>query len=379
VISGKIESMNLTHKVEREYPKTVIKRDKDGSPWKDPKKDDLIQNPRRTIKCNLEGDTMSEWSVLLEKDLAKYSRNESACLRNLFAFNSSCLRPVGMFFWFCCRRPNKSKNDDDEKSSDPAVAVYEFRKHDAKYSSEGQIYQRLDFYVVANRQAKNFLLTVILPNTLLSGSSLATFSLSIDNENNVGNRLTILFTIVLAVIANSIAMQGRLPRVDYFTWADWTLAILQYFLYAVIIETAACEAAASVWEINPVELDLSFFYAFSGIFVLILLIMFSTATYFLIDRVRENERVGELFEECFWKEEDRLYELETGHARWTDPRNPETRHYDENAKTKKDEIKRKRKEGKSGEVKNIMSEAAGRDVDDDLEIQISLPEDKENI
>jgi hypothetical protein len=186
VISGKIESMNLTHKVEREYPKTVIKRDKDGSPWKDPKKDDLIQNPRRTIKCNLEGDTMSEWSVLLEKDLAKYSRNESACLRNLFAFYSSCLRPVGMSFCFCCRRPEKSKNDDDEKSSDPAVVVYEFREHDVKYSSEGQIYQRLDFYIVANRQAKNFLLTVIVPNTLLSGSSLASFSLSIDDDNNVG-------------------------------------------------------------------------------------------------------------------------------------------------------------------------------------------------
>jgi hypothetical protein len=216
---------------------------------------------------------------------------------------------------------------DTEKNSVPAISSYYFREHDPKWSAVNAIYQRMDFNIVAHRKIKNFLMSVIMPTTLLCASSLSVFSMEI--VDNIGNRLSILFTIVLAIIANSIATQDRLPRVDYFTWADYCLNSLMMYVYLVVIETSICEKLADHLHTDPDNLDTIFFWVFLGVFCVMIVVGIGSGFNLHHERAIVGEIEKTKAQRCFWVEEDRLYEVETGIRRRTNPDSPHDQHYPE--------------------------------------------------
>jgi len=222
VMSNMTSDVTFTHKVPRDGQTKVAKpgRTKDGA---------VIC----TIKCNLEADTLSEWDVLLQegKTLAE-----------------------------------------DTLAGTPALAVvkYDFKEHDKAFSAEGAIYQRLDFYVYVERELKNMMFSIIIPSTMLSASSLSIFSLTPDEQR--GDRLSILFTIILTIVANQFVTQGRLPYLAYFTWLDAVMLGLQLFVYAIVIETATIESFAMMMDMTTHEADMIALYVMLAMFGVMLVL-----------------------------------------------------------------------------------------------------------
>jgi hypothetical protein len=96
-----------------------------------------------SIKCNLENNTLSEWSVALQ--------NEGTL---------------------------------DGRSA-PAVLTYDFVEHEDGKSSVGATYQRLDVRVYVKREFANMMISIVGPTALLSLCSLSAFSLDIFDSRGV--------------------------------------------------------------------------------------------------------------------------------------------------------------------------------------------------
>jgi len=215
VMSNTTSDVTFTHKVPRD-PVTKIAKP-------------LIVNGNVvcTIKCNLEADTLSEWDVLLQNGR---SLDEGVSIG----------------------------------SPAPAVVNYSFLEHDRLFSAEGAVYQRLDFYVYVERELKNMMFTIILPTLLLSFSSLCVFALDITDQR--GDRFSVLFTVVLTIVANQFVSQGRLPYLAYFTWLDAVMLALQLFVYTVIVETATVESFALLAGMDVRDADKIALWVLLGIF-----------------------------------------------------------------------------------------------------------------
>ena len=249
----------FSHKVPRDPQTRIAKpgRTADG---------DVIN----TIKCNLEGDTLSEWSVRLNHG-ASFGVHKKAGESNL------------------------------------ASVKYDFLENDKKYSAEGAVYQRLDFYLCIERELKNMMVSIILPSFLLSLASLSCFSLEI--EANQANRLGVLFTIILTIIANQFVSQGRLPYLAYFTWMDACLLALQFYVYAVVIETCIVIDLAPRFNKTADEADLVAFYVFLAIFAGLTFVGTLTAAILYVRRARLVNKFEIEGRESFEREEKRLRKL----------------------------------------------------------------------
>ena len=223
------------------------------------------------IKCNLEADTLSEWDVLLQNGM--------------------------------------TLEDDAVEIGRPALAVvkYEFKEHDKAFSAEGAIYQRLDFYVYVERELKNMMFSIILPTAFLSLSSLCVFSLDIEGDR--GDRFGVLFTVILTIIANQFVTQGRLPYLAYFTWLDLVLLMLQFFVYAVVVETALCERISLATGMDIHQVDIIGMYVLIGLFALLTLITMATG-YRAYAHRREQMKTAEADgKKSYENEEARLHRL----------------------------------------------------------------------
>lgn len=152
----------------------------------------------------------------------------------------------------------------------PAVVRYEFIEHDKAFSAEGNVYQRMDFYVCVERELKNMMFTIVVPTTMLSMSSLSVFSM--DVVEAPGDRFSVLFTLLLTIIANQFVTQGRLPYLAYFTWLDACMFGLQLFVYAVIVETATVTSIAPLLEMSEHDCDLIALWVLIGTFGFMLLV-----------------------------------------------------------------------------------------------------------
>ena len=198
----------------------------------------------------------------------------------------------------CCRRSS---------SSFLGASKYRFLLHDRKYSAEGKVYQRLNFEVCVEREFTNMFITIILPSVLLALTSLSVFTLDVGVSGNIGNRLQVLFTIVLAIIANQFVSQGRLPYLAYFTWIDCCLVACQLFVYFNVIESAIVLQIAedhSYW--TPEYIDNIAFWVLFGLFFICFIIGVVSAMLLRFHRsiaVRKFKKEGE---ESFEIEEKRL-------------------------------------------------------------------------
>jgi hypothetical protein len=175
------------------------------------------------------------------------------------------------------------------------------------------IYQRLDFSVVAQREVKNFLFSVIMPTAALCVASLSIFAIEVSDEGEgLGDRLSILFTIILAIIANSIATQGRLPRVDYFTWADYSLYTMQFLVYLVVVETSSFMSIAAQVKIDIRTLDRYLMYLLMTIFGVTYVILGASGLELHHRRALKADHHFKRDKASFWVEEERLFYVENG-------------------------------------------------------------------
>ena len=194
------------------------------------------------------------------------------------------------------------------------ASKYSFSLHDRKYSSEGKVYQRLDFEVCVERQFKNVFITIIAPTTLLAITSSSVFTLDdVGISGNIGNRLQV---IVLAIIANQFVSQGRLPYLAYYTWIDFCLISCQLFVYLNVIESAIVLQSASLHQslhpnstLTPEHIDLYLFYSLLGLCILLLLTGSISACCLRNSRTEAVKKFVEESKMSFDEEESRLKRL----------------------------------------------------------------------
>ena len=300
-----------------------------------------------TIKCNLEEDTLSEWKIVmfdvpdenpddkiknlqedkekltskvaeialleaylevdtLNKENTKKSQDSSK-VTNSQSISGRSYQSTGrtLCAWVfpCCRRTPPSYL---------GASKYRFLLHDRKYSAEGKVYQRLNFEVCVEREFTNMFITIILPSVLLALTSLSVFTLDVGVSGNIGNRLQVLFTIVLAIIANQFVSQGRLPYLAYFTWIDYCLLACQLFVYFNVVESAIVLQIAednSSW--TPEFIDNAAFWFLLCLFVVCLTIGVVSAEYLRIGRSNAVRKFKKEGEESFDIEEKRLNSIFT--------------------------------------------------------------------
>lgn len=230
-----------------------------------------------TIKANLEADTLSEWDVLLQGGGKLDSAKESH---------------IGH----------------------PSLAImkYRFQEHDAALSAEGQVYQRLDMFVYVERELKNMIVSIILPSSLLSIASLSVFALPIDT--NRGDRFSVLFTLILTIIANMFVTQSRLPYLAYFTWLDGVLLSFQIFVYAIVVETALITPIAESLKMDPIQADMIALWIFVAMFASQLSISWFLAWRLISHRKYKLRVAVEEANDSFLVEETRIAEFRKKHG-----------------------------------------------------------------
>lgn len=204
-----------------------------------------------TIKANAEDELLSEWDLLL-------------------------IDPS-----------TKGGGRGREGGSSPAVLKYRFLEHDKKYSAEGAIYQRLDAYMFVKRETKNMAVTVMLPTTMLSCMSLSVFAL--DVESSQGDRFSILFTLILTIIANQLVTSARLPNLAYFTWLDFVMLSLQFIVYGIVVETAMVVPFSRLSGVDPQLADRYALFVFIALLLAQIVISWTVA-FFMIRRRNEQMR-----------------------------------------------------------------------------------------
>jgi hypothetical protein len=67
---------------------------------------------------------------------------------------------------------------------------------------------------------------------------------------NSGNRFQVLFTVVLTIVANTIVLDGNLPKLPYTTWVDSFLFRITLYVYVIIVETGIAAALGNGWALG---------------------------------------------------------------------------------------------------------------------------------
>jgi len=96
----------------------------------------------------------------------------------------------------------------------PVVCDYEFKEHVHVADNKNTTNTKLEFRIYVERRWRPIFMATIFPMMLLSCSSMVVYSMEI--TINQGNRFSALFTIVLTIVANTIVLDGNLPKV--FLW-----------------------------------------------------------------------------------------------------------------------------------------------------------------
>lgn len=182
----------------------------------------LTEMNKTAIKANFEYDTLSEWEVLRENPTTTH-----------------------------------------------AVSWYSFESADAKLSAAGNSYNNFHFHVIVKREVGNVFYSIVLPSTLLAFSCLTAFSM--DVETKIGDRFSIVFTLILTIVANQLITKERLPNVPYLTVIDYYLYSMQGMCYLVAIETATMKSLSQITGIGIGILDFYGFLFVLAIFLLIIL------------------------------------------------------------------------------------------------------------
>ncbi|KAH9261916.1 hypothetical protein BASA81_000572 [Batrachochytrium salamandrivorans] len=237
---------------------------------RDPATKMSVKRPTTTlpIKCNLEADLISEWSVLLENGNRMHQGENTPGVSNVAAVN------------------------------------YVFGENDKFLSGIGAVYQRMDMYLMAVRELKHIMFSICFPSLMLAASSLCIFALE-----EAGDRFGVLFTIILTIVANQFTTQDRLPNLSYYTWMDSFLMSLQVFVYVLVVWTAILHRVAALAELPTEEIDLVAFYVMVGAFVANFLYFAFRAVY--IRRRRQNNMAQFLKDSSrsFEREEARLHHM----------------------------------------------------------------------
>jgi hypothetical protein len=262
IIANETHVATLTHRHPRQeqdnwWPKWDDARGKGYSP---------------SIKCNLEAETMSEWNVLLQSPLEEDVKNVMG-----------------------------------NAQSAKAVCLYKFQEHDPLLSAAGAIYQRLDVRVIAQREVSSIMHQIVLPTFLLSFSSLSVFA--VDPVDGVGDRLNILYTVALTIVANQFVTQERLPILNYRTFIDYFLLGTQLFVYLLIIEASCVVKIAQYFSMDTYVLDQFCMIGLLLLYVVFILLALLRALILYQKRKWQAKRLDMLGRWCFYDEELRMARL----------------------------------------------------------------------
>jgi len=185
------------------------------------------------IKCNNEGEFMQEWEVVPSHGGVAARRKP---LWQRIAHASEVRGTVGRL----CGAPPAGDSFEPwcfsiEHSAGPGLSAYRVFEQPAALSGANKTYMRLELFVAVRRQTDAVLWAVLAPTYVLSLSSLSVFGLGLDDS--YGERLEVLFVVILAIIANLFLIKERLPHLPFLTVLDRYMYALQGFVYAIVVET----------------------------------------------------------------------------------------------------------------------------------------------
>jgi len=140
-----------------------------------------------TVKCNNEADVVSEWNVIRAKaeetaeirfscDQQEYGHSSSHWATILSLFYTAKTN-LANSFWADSRPRENLWEFSGLKSDNHGLTVYRFDTQRTQQSGLGQSYQRLEFFTVVSRKSSGTIWAVLVPNVLLSFSSMSCYAL----------------------------------------------------------------------------------------------------------------------------------------------------------------------------------------------------------
>jgi len=162
---------------------------------------------------------------------------------------------------------------------DLTTARIEFMS-DQSGRKKGRTYPNIVIRLKCERKWKTYLYNMILLLFALTGLSLTAFFLSFDD---LGDRLGLLITLLLTIVAFSIVIQDKLPTVTYLTFMDRYILASYVFIIVIVIESIAMTKLESDEE-RQAKWDHFLFYFFLGLWGIIFFGAFSVYAYILKQR-----------------------------------------------------------------------------------------------
>jgi hypothetical protein len=159
----------------------------------------------------------------------------------------------------------------------PGAVRYRFRSMIKGSSSCGYTYQYLTFELSIIRNPKNMVATVLIPNIMLSVSSLSIFRLDVSTDS--GNRYQITYMILLTIVATNYITKDKLPATFYLTAVDYLLLALQFGVYLTLLSTITAEPIADTFNVSISDVNVywcGFCGGYFGLVIIIYTVMFIT-------------------------------------------------------------------------------------------------------
>ncbi len=160
-----------------------------------------------------------------------------------------------------------------------ALSYFSFEGADPKLSAQGVAYNNFFFHILVARDPWAVTLATIIPSTLLALACLCCYSLDI--TGGPGDRFSVVFTVILTLIANQITSKDRLPILPYLTFIDWYLLLMQMTCYIVGVEAAFVSVYVRWYSKPGDEAKDSYYFDIRGFWVSFAL-LFGTFIFFLV-------------------------------------------------------------------------------------------------
>mmetsp|Transcript_15064 Transcript_15064/g.22775 ORF Transcript_15064/g.22775 Transcript_15064/m.22775 type:complete len:449 (+) Transcript_15064:68-1414(+) len=134
----------------------------------------------------------------------------------------------GTSSWFSIDRENLCLKDFDLSTK----CLVEFRNQDPSKSKGGNVYSIFTVRLKLYRRFPFYFWNFYLVNGLLSASAITCFTFDCD-QDGIGNRFAVLFTILLTLMAAKFTISDQVPKLSYNTALD--IYIIGNFVFVILL------------------------------------------------------------------------------------------------------------------------------------------------
>jgi len=146
-----------------------------------------------------------------------------------------------------------------------ALSWFSFEGADPRLSAQGAAYNNFVFNILVARNAWATTLSTVIPSSLLAMACLCSFSLNIDQGPS--NRFSVVFTVILTLVANQIVTKERLPILPYNTFIDYFLLSMTLTCYAIGVEAVYVSVYTTYYSLPGHEQSDAYYFDIRGFWI----------------------------------------------------------------------------------------------------------------